>query len=53
MTAINQQRKRIATWLSRERLRNELYSLSDRSLQDAGLIRHQPTFEACKLLWMD
>jgi uncharacterized protein YjiS (DUF1127 family) len=53
MTAINQQRKRIATRLSRERLRNELYSLSDRSLQDMGLIRYRPTFEACKLFWMD
>jgi uncharacterized protein YjiS (DUF1127 family) len=52
MTAINQQRTRIATWLKRERLRNELYGLSDRSLQDMGLIRYQAALEACKLLWM-
>ena len=47
MTAINQQRTRIATWLKRERLRNELYGLSDRNL-----IRYQAALEACKLLWM-
>ena len=52
MTAINQQRTRIATWLKCERLRNELYGLSDRSLQDMGLIRYQAALEACKLLWM-
>jgi uncharacterized protein YjiS (DUF1127 family) len=52
MTGITKQQKRIATWLSRERLGNELYSLSDRSLQDMGLVRYQPTLEARKLLWM-
>jgi len=35
-----------------ERLRNELASLSDRSLQNMGLVRYQRTLEACKLLWM-
>jgi uncharacterized protein YjiS (DUF1127 family) len=52
MTGITKQQKRIATWLRRERLRNELYSLSDRSLQDIGLLRYQSTLQACKLLWM-
>lgn len=52
MTAINQQKKRIATWLSRTRLPNELSSLNDRALQERRLIRYQPTLKACKPLWM-
>jgi len=52
MTAINQQTKRIATWLSGANLRAELSYLSDRALQDIGLVRYQPTLDACKPFWM-
>ncbi len=52
MITINQQTKRGATWLSRPNFRGELSNLSDRTLQDIGLVRYQPALEACKPFWM-
>ncbi len=52
MIRINRQTKRIATWLSRPDSRAELSNLSDRTLLDIGLVRYQPTLEACKPFWM-
>jgi len=52
MSTINQQTKRIATWLIRAAVRSELTTLSDRALQDIGLSRRHVSVEACKPFWM-
>jgi len=52
MTTINQQTKRISTWLRRVTLCRELTNLSDRALQDIGVSRRHVSIEACKPFWM-
>ncbi len=52
MIRINRQTKRIARWLSLPNARAELSNLSDRTLQDIGLVRYQPALEACKPFWL-
>jgi uncharacterized protein YjiS (DUF1127 family) len=52
MTTITKQTCRVANWLSRSPLPKELTALSDRALQDIGLVRYQPAIEACKPFWM-
>lgn len=52
MITIDQQTKRIATWLRRISLRRELTNLSDRALQDIGVSRRHVSIEACKPFWM-
>jgi uncharacterized protein YjiS (DUF1127 family) len=52
MSNINRQTKRIATWLIRLTARNDLTTLSNQALQDIGLVRYQPSIEACKPFWM-
>jgi uncharacterized protein YjiS (DUF1127 family) len=52
MSTINQQTKRIATWLTRTTFRSELTALSDRALQDIGLLRRHVSIDACKPFWM-
>jgi uncharacterized protein YjiS (DUF1127 family) len=52
MTTITNQTRRIADWLSHSRPRTELAALSDRALQDIGLMRYRPVSETCKPFWM-
>ncbi len=52
MTTITKQTRRVANWLSRSAAVTELNALSDRALQDVGLVRYQPAIEACKPFWM-
>ncbi len=52
MTTINQQTKRIATWLGRAALPRELTNLSDRALQDIGVSRRQVSAETYKPFWL-
>jgi uncharacterized protein YjiS (DUF1127 family) len=40
MSTINRLTKRIARWLTRVSLRNDLTILSERDLRDIGLFRH-------------
>lgn len=51
MTAINRQTQRITNWLKRAASRNELTSLSDRALEDIGLVRRR-SVETCKPFWI-
>ncbi len=52
MTAINRQTQRTTHWLNRAASRNELTSLSDRALDDIGLVRRRLSVETCKPFWM-
>ena len=52
MTTIAKHTRRVANWLSRPHLPQEVVAFSDRALQDIGLVRFQPAIEACKRFWM-
>ncbi len=52
MTTIAKQTSRVANWLSRPHLPQEVTTFSDRALQDVGLCRYRQAFEACKPIWM-
>lgn len=52
MTTITNQTRRIANWLGHSRPHTDLTALSDRALQDIGLVPYKPDTEACKPFWM-
>jgi uncharacterized protein YjiS (DUF1127 family) len=52
MIIINQQAKRIASWLNRLTVSHDLTTLSDRDLRDMGLTRQEVGTATCKLFWM-
>jgi uncharacterized protein YjiS (DUF1127 family) len=45
-------RQSFAAWQDRANARNELTSLTDRTLQDIGLSRGNERFGAAKLFWI-
>ena len=47
-----QMKRHFAEWRLRWRSRNELMSLSDRTLRDIGVSRSDAEFEASKPFWM-
>ncbi len=52
MTTIENQSRRVANWFGHSRRSTELAALSDRALQDIGLLRYQSPAETCKPFWM-
>jgi uncharacterized protein YjiS (DUF1127 family) len=52
MTTISKQTRRLANWLSRSHLPQEVTTFSDRALRDVGLCRYRLAFEDCKPFWM-